>query len=135
MIYYLWTQTLLGLGVSVSDTCPCRYPTPTPTLMITLNYIIFSNYYQCRRVSVRVVSSVRVGVRLHCLLQMLNLNIPRCISPYIIYGYVAFKFVNLWYEYNYFLTEDMNIDLFKILITLIYIHVYMKHQTHTLYNM
>jgi hypothetical protein len=31
------------------------------TLMITLNYIIFLNYYQCRCVGVRVVS--RVGVR------------------------------------------------------------------------
>jgi hypothetical protein len=31
--------------------------------MITLNYVIFPNYYRCRRVSVRVVSGVRVSVR------------------------------------------------------------------------
>jgi hypothetical protein len=55
------TQTLLGLGVSVSDTCRCR--TPTPTLIITFNYVFFSNYYQCRRVSVHIVSGVCVCVR------------------------------------------------------------------------
>jgi hypothetical protein len=35
----------------------------TPTLIITFNYVFFSNYYQCRRVSVRIVSGVRVCVR------------------------------------------------------------------------
>jgi len=33
----------------------------TPTHVITLNYLIFSNYYQCRRVSVKDVSSVCIG--------------------------------------------------------------------------
>jgi hypothetical protein len=50
-------RTLLGLGVSDINT----------TLIITLNYVIFPNYYRCRcvRVSVRVhvVSDVRVGIR------------------------------------------------------------------------
>jgi hypothetical protein len=36
-------ETLLRLGVS-----RCR----TPTLMITMNYVNFSNYYLCRRASV-----------------------------------------------------------------------------------
>jgi hypothetical protein len=36
---------------------------PTPAIMITLNYVIFLNYYQCRRVSVRVVLGVHVSVR------------------------------------------------------------------------
>jgi hypothetical protein len=40
------------MSVSVSDT--------TLTLMIILNYAIFSNYYWCRRISVRVISGVRV---------------------------------------------------------------------------
>lgn len=44
------------------DTCP------TPTLVITLNYIIFSKYYLCRRVSVRIVSSIRVRIVLHSFL-------------------------------------------------------------------
>jgi len=36
-------RTLLGLGMS---RCPTRVvsDTPTPTLIITLNYVIFSNY-------------------------------------------------------------------------------------------
>jgi hypothetical protein len=45
-------RTLLVLGVSDTDT----------TLTITLNYVIFPNYYPCRRVSVHVVSGVCVGV-------------------------------------------------------------------------
>jgi hypothetical protein len=49
--YIAWT--LLGLGVS-----RCR----TPTLIIILNGVIFSNYYRCRHVSIRVVSGVRVCV-------------------------------------------------------------------------
>jgi len=54
-------RTLLGLGVSrvghasVSDTDTDTTP------MITLNYIIFSNYYPCRRVGVSVVSGVRAS--------------------------------------------------------------------------
>jgi hypothetical protein len=35
--------------------------------MITLNYVIFSNYYRCRRVGVRVVPDVHVSVGVHSL--------------------------------------------------------------------
>jgi hypothetical protein len=52
-------RTLLGLDEFVSDTCP--YRCPTSTLMISLNYVIFPNYYQCRRVSIRIVSGVRAS--------------------------------------------------------------------------
>jgi hypothetical protein len=35
----------------------------TPTLIIILNCVVFLNYYLCRRVSIRVVSGIRVCVR------------------------------------------------------------------------
>jgi hypothetical protein len=37
----------------------------TPTLMLTLNYVIFSNYYRYRRLNVRVRRPVSMS--LHCL--------------------------------------------------------------------
>jgi hypothetical protein len=43
------------VSVTVSDT--------DKTLMITLNYVIFLNYYRCRCVSVCVVSDICVGIR------------------------------------------------------------------------
>jgi len=44
--YVLWTtNTPRVRGVPVSDTGRC--PTPTLIPMITLNYVIFSNYYPC----------------------------------------------------------------------------------------
>jgi hypothetical protein len=53
-------RTLLGLGVSSYRTCVVS-DTDT-TNIITLNYMIFSNYYRCRRVSFRVMSRVRVRI-------------------------------------------------------------------------
>jgi len=42
----------------------CQTPTPIDTTpMITLNYVIFSNYYPCFIVGVHVVSGVLVCVR------------------------------------------------------------------------
>ena len=57
--------TLLGLAVS---TCPTHVFSDTDTTtihIITLNYVIFSNYYQCLRVSVSVcvVFGVCVSIR------------------------------------------------------------------------
>jgi len=46
--------TLLIEGVSRCPTCVC----PTPILAITLNYVIFSKFYQCQRVRVCVCASV-----------------------------------------------------------------------------
>jgi len=43
----------------VSDTTRVRHRT-TLTHIITLNYVIFSNYQQCWRVIIRVVSGVRI---------------------------------------------------------------------------
>jgi hypothetical protein len=58
VVLQLWSSIYtLGIRrVLVSDT------TLTPTFMITLNYIIFSNYYWCWRASVRIVSGIRLCV-------------------------------------------------------------------------
>jgi hypothetical protein len=47
-----WIKHVRVRHVSVSDI--------NTTLMITLNYVIFLNYYLCRRANVRVVSGVCV---------------------------------------------------------------------------
>lgn len=48
---------LLGLGVYGVGHVLVSDSYTTPTFMITLNYIIFLNYYRCCCVSVRVVSA------------------------------------------------------------------------------
>jgi len=54
-------------GCSSDTVCPgvghALVSDTDPTPIITLNYVIFSNYYPCRRVGVRTVSSVHVCVR------------------------------------------------------------------------
>jgi hypothetical protein len=54
IVLFYEARAFFGLEVLVSET------DTTPTLMITLNYVIFSNYYRCQHVSVRIVSRVHV---------------------------------------------------------------------------
>jgi hypothetical protein len=62
LLYLLVWKGPLAIWISTDTSqiscIPCRTCTDrTPTLMITLNYVNFSNYYRCRRVSVRVCAS------------------------------------------------------------------------------
>jgi len=60
--YEYITDTFNIKCVPVLDTRRCLHQYDTLTLIITLNYVVFINFYRCQSVNVCIVSGVHVCV-------------------------------------------------------------------------